>query len=339
MMKQRLFFLLFLGGISTAKAQSFIFNQFFRPSVRVNTFYSQDFGSSQKDRLSIGDVNVNCIIPVASKLQLKMDWKKVLQLKLKKAAKLRLYQIFWNFRPRVVYTQLDYNSNNNLHPFDDKAHWSYGFSTGITGVHLLPKPLKKPKFLFYQFNIGLLESPQSIRVNPLPNVTTLVGVANIKSFNFYWYYGVYLAYNNGQFIPAPFFGIQAKLSKRFWVNITLPVQVRFAVKFSKHFKLDIGASLAGFGTPFGYEFNNNIERYVLGGLRIKTGAVLNIKFNPQATLYLEGGAFPYQLTNFRGEGAVFKQPELGIPVYAGLSFYYSFKKSLLGSVVDGIIMF
>jgi hypothetical protein len=338
-MKQ-LFFILCVSSISfTIQAQSFIFNQFFRPSVRVNTLYSHDFNFNQKDRLHVGDVNVNCIIPIASKLQLKMDWEKVLKLKLKKAAKLRFYQIFWNFRPRIVYADLGYQSTSSRHPFDNKAHVSYGFSTGLTGIHLLAKPLKKPKFLFYQFNIGLLESIQSIRANPTPNITTLIGVANIKSFNFYWYYGIYFAYNNGQILPAPFFGIQAKLSKRFWVNITLPVQVRFAIKFSPMVKLDIGASLAGFGTPFGYEFNNNIERHILGGLRIKTGAVLNLKLSPQATLYLDVGAYPYQLTTIRGEGIVFDQPQLGIPFYSGLSFYYSFKKALLGSVVDGIIMF
>lgn len=332
-------------------AQSFIFDQLFRPSIRLNTAYSHDIGlQPHKDQLHIGQVDVNCIIPIASKLQLKIDWDKMLQLRLKKVAKLRLYQIFWNFRPKVVYTQLRYQDSSSLRPFLEQPHLSYGISTGITGVHLLPNVLKKPKFLFYQFNVGILESRASLQASTTvfrPDITGLVGVAHVQNLGFYWYCGLYLSYSNGQFLPVPFFGMQAKLSKRIWVNVTLPVQVRFAFQLSRKVKLDVGVSLAGFGTPFGTPLgtivgNTSIsswQRYSLIGIRVKTGMVWNIKLSSQTTIYLEAGAYPYQIGSFRGSPAVFEKPNLGVPIYGGFSLYYAFRKSLLGSVIDGIIMF
>ena len=146
------FILIFVGllYISTiSKGQSFIFNQFFQPSIRINSLYSHDFNFMDKDRMNIGQFNINCIIPVKSKLKLKVDWKKILTLRFKKAAKLRVYQIFWNFRPKFMYVDLKYKNTTENNPFQSKAHFSYGFSTGITGIHLIAKALKKPKFLFY----------------------------------------------------------------------------------------------------------------------------------------------------------------------------------------------
>jgi len=180
--------------------------------------------------MHVGQANINCIIPIKSQLKLDVDWKKILTLRFKKAAKLKAYQIFWNFRPKFIYLDLQYKNSAEANPFHNKPQFSYGFSTGITGVHLITKPKKKPKFLFYSVNVGMMEDYKSIQRTPLPSVNALIGFAHIKSLDFYWYYGIYFSYDNGQIIPAPFFGIQAKLSKKIWVNITLPVQVTFSFK-------------------------------------------------------------------------------------------------------------
>lgn len=338
-------FYLILGSLALlstiSKGQSFIFNQFFQPSIRFNTLYSHDFNFQNKDRLHVGQANINCIIPIKSQLKLKVDWGKLLTLRIKKATKLKVYQIFWNFRPKFMYLDLQYKDANHNNPFHNRPHFSYGFSTGITGIHLLAKPLKKPKLFFYLVNVGLMEDYLSVQRIPIPSVNALFGFAHMQGFNFYWYYGFYFSYDNGQIIPAPFIGIQAKLAKRLWLNITLPVQIKLAWKISKKVKMDVGVALSGFSTAFGHQQNSlsEIQRYIFGGFRLRTGVNFNFKLSPQTTLYVEAGCFPFQIPNFRWNHPPFFQPQVGPSIYGGLSLFYAFKKSLLSSTIDGIIMF
>ena len=324
-----------------SQGQSFIFNQFFQPSLRINTVYSHDFNFLNKDRLHVGQADINCIIPIKSQLKLKVDLNKLLTLKLKKVAKLKVYQLFWNFRPRMLYLDLDYKDKNLENPFQKKAHFAYGFSTGLSGIHLLAKPLKHPDLLFYSVNISMMEDLESLQLTPIPSVTAMIGFAHIRNFNFYWYYGLFFSYNNGQALPIPFFGIQAKLTKNVWVNITLPVQIRFSVKLSKKFKLDFSAGLSSFSTAFGYQnpINNQWQRSIFGDLRVRAALTANLKLSPQAKLYIEAGCYAYQFPVFRWGRTRFKMPDLSPSVYGSLSLFYSFKKSLLGSTIDGIILF
>lgn len=324
-----------------SQGQSFIFNQFFQPSLRINTVYNHDFNFLNKDQLHVGQADVNCIIPIKSQLKLKVKWDKLLKLKLKKATKLKVYQLFWNFRPRMLYLDLKYKDASLEHPFQKKAHFAYGFSTGLSGIHLIAKPLKKTKILFYSVSIGMMEDVQSVQLSPIPSVNAMIGFAHIRNLSFYWYYGLFFSYNNGQVLPAPFFGIQAKLTKAVWVNITLPVQVRFSFKVSKKFKLDLSAGLSNFSTAFGYQNPNNSQwqRSIFGDLRMRGALTANFKLSPQAILYLEAGCYAYQFPSFRWGNTLFATPELSPSVYGGLSLYYSFKKSLLGSTIDGIILF
>lgn len=269
----------FLLFSTISYGQSFIFNQFFQPSIRINSSYNHDFNFLAKDRLHIGQADINCIIPIKSQLKLKVNWDQLLKLRLKKATKLKVYQLFWNFRPKFMYLNLQYQATNSEHPFKKPAHFTYGFSTGIAGVHLIAKAMKRPKLLFYSVNVGMMEDEQSIQQTPIPSVTALIGFAHIRSLTFYWYYGLFFSYNNGQIIPAPFFGLQAKLAPKIWVNITLPIQVKFDFKISKKFKLDIVGGLSNFSTAFGYQspITNNIQRHVLGNLRVRAGMIADRK--------------------------------------------------------------
>lgn len=324
-----------------SQGQSFLFNQFFQPSLRINTVYAHDFNFLNKDRMHVGQADINCIIPIKSQLKLNVKWNKILKLKLKKATKLKVYQIFWNFRPKMLYLDLNYKDPSLENPFQKKAQIAYGFSTGITGIHLITKPFKQPKLLFYSVNIGMMEDVQSVQLTPIPSITAMIGFAHIRNLNFYWYYGLFFSYNNGQVLPAPFFGIQAKLTKAIWVNITLPVQVRFSFKVSKKFKLDLSAGLSSFSTAFGYQnpSSSEWERSIFSNLRVRGALTANLKISPQAKLYLEAGCYVYQLPNFRWGSTSFKTPALSPSVYGSLSLYYSFKKSLLGTTIDGIILF
>ncbi len=323
------------------QGQSFLFDQIFQPSIRISSQYNHDFGSQYKDQLNGGFFKLNCIIPIKSKLQLKVDWKKVMTLRLKKSSRLKAYQLFWNFRPEVQYLKLDYQQSANKHPFGQKPRLSYGFSSGITGIHLLPKPFKRPRFLLYSLSLGMLEDRWSIERTPTPNVRGFIGLATLKSIHFYWYFGLYLSYNNGQFIPAPFFGIQARLAPKLWLDMTLPIQLKIAWKATRRFKLDLGLSLVSFTTPFGHQeaTGQTIYRCIMNGFRLKTGLNLNFKLGPQTKFYVELGCFPYQNILFRSKQVSFVNPELGVSFYGALSLFYAFKKSLLSDTIDGIIMF
>ena len=321
-----------------AFTQGFIFNQLFQPSVRLNSSYQHDFGWTGSHQLQYGNINVNCILPIKSKLALDVDWKKVFSLKFKKAARIKCYQIFLNFRPGIQYLNLE-SYPHSLHPFGGKPRYTYGAALGLTGVHLFLKKIKKPRILFYNLNVSIYEDQYSIKNSFVPAFKCIVGMAHIKSFKFFWYYGLFFSYDNAQIIPAPFFGIQAKLSKNIWFNMTLPVQIKFLFKLSKKVKFDIGASISGFSSPFGYQAANTIERYVIGGFRFRTGFNLNFKLNSRTTLYLESGFIPYQQINFRWNAPPFEPINGGMPLYFGISLYNTFRQSLLGKTIDGIIIF
>lgn len=321
--------------------QSFIFNQFFQPSIRFNASYNHDVHFSKKDHLQLGQINLNCIVPIKSQLKLAVDWKELFRLRLKKAAKLKVYQLFWHFRPQVNSILLGYRQPAALPPFQRPIHLTYGLTTGISGVHLLLKVGKKPKLLFYSFNIGLTEDHQSIQQVSIPNMSAIIGLAHLKKLTFYWYYGLFVSYNHDLFIPVPFLGFQAKLNQNIWVNVTLPVQFKFAFKCSKVFKLDLGAGLSNFSTAFGYQHptQQRLQTAIFSNLRLRTNATANIKLSPQAILYLEAGFHFYQLPAFRRNSPPFLQPELGPSIYGAVSLFFSFKKSLLGATIDGIILF
>jgi len=327
-----------LFGWLSLHGQSFIFNQFFRPSIRINSLYNHDFGWTTDDRLQVGQFDVNCIVPIASKFRLKMDWKKLLQLRLKKASKLKAYQLFWNFRPRLLYLQFDYQSPPSQ-ALDNRPRLAYGLSTGLTGIHLLAKPLKKPKLLFYQVNIGWMEDYRSVQIAPIPSATLIIGLAHMKGLRFFWYYGLFFQYNNGRFTPAPFLGFRAKLAKKIWLNLTLPVQLQFSFKVDKKLKIDVGAGISSFSTALGIQGPQVVERHVFSDLRLRASINFNIKLSPRAILYLEAGAYPYHWPAFRWQQPTFEAPALGPSVYGSFSLFYSFKKALLGSTIDGIILF
>ena len=338
---------LVVGLSQTIVAQLFIFNQLFQPSVRLNVEYMPD-GSrwlgNAPDRLEYGRANMNLIIPVSQKMNMKVDWwaavgkvPKLRQLRFKDigdVAQLRMRQIFWNVRPQVSYFQ--YNTTDSLGAPFRSPQQAYGVSTGITGVHLL----RKFRLLFYSVNAGFMEDANSVR-RIHPNFTTVVGVANINRLAYYWYYGVYINYSNGRVLPAPFLGIGANLMNKLWLDITLPVQMRLGWQVSKRTKFDFVAGISGFNSGFGYQTSGSTDwqRSFYSGYQVRTSLVWNWRIGNQTKIYLEGGYLPIRNLSFGRGSDNFYQPTLQPSFYGGVSLYYSFKKSLLGSVIDGLITF
>lgn len=337
----------------SCSGQAFIFNKFFQPSVRFNAEYAYDLGlNSNHDQISVGRSNMNFVIPIKSKLGLKMNWMELLKVRklgdLRKVARVKAYQIFWNIRPQI--TTLQYIPRTNTQtvwPFENKDfHITYGLSTGITGLHAL----RRLKVLFYSFNISIDEDLNSIR-KPHPTFTGVIGVARPLGLFTYLYYGGYLSYSNGSVLPAPFIGIQTKIAKRLWLNITLPVQARLGWVISKKVQLDLVAGLNSVGSGYGVASTGQntsvIERYNFSEVRFRTALTWNFKLGKQTRLYLETGFLPYRRFSLGERFWIFgKQSPYPVPapkvaptVYGGVSLFYAFKKSFLSSMIDGLIIF
>lgn len=339
-----LFTFLFCGSVALLRGQSFIFNQLFQPSVRFNAEYTSDWlGKNADYRASYLRSNINFIVPIKSKFGLTWDWEALTKVRkwgdLKNVVGVKAYQIFWNIRPMFSWLQYQ-NPDTEAAPFSAGNAYLAGLSTGITGMHFR----KKFRILFYSINIGLHEQIQTLQRGRIrPTFTGLVGVAQARGLFFYWYYGLYVGYSNGQILPAPFIGVQAKIAPRLWLNITLPVQFRLGYAFTKKFQLDFVAGLSGWGG--GFWAQNNAQRHFFSATQLRTALTASFRFSKQTRLYLEAGFLPYRRWSWGGwsifgkQPPLFQQPILKPTFYFGLSLFYSFKKSLLGSAADGLIMF
>jgi hypothetical protein len=337
------FLFIVLCTFQTLKGQSFILNQFFQPSLTTNAEYSFDFNKNN-DRCSIGRINSNLIIPVKSKLGVEMDLSKIFSIRsfkdVKNMAEIKAYQIFWTFRPQITMVQYSPLTPKQS-PFSDSTSLSYGVQTGITGLHLM----KKLQILFYSVNLGVQEDFKTLKgIKPYGNA--IVGVVNFNRLTYFWYYGVAISASEGQRLPImgiPFIGVDLKLAKKFWWNITLPVQTRFEFKPSRYLKFDAVAGFASYNFGFGNRNNlGGFDRHYFSGWQFRTGLAINIKNKRGTKFYLEGGYMPFRSFHFdsRSKNSPFENPENLRPTpYIAVSLYYGFRKSLLGSTVENFLNF
>jgi len=341
--------LLFFCVNSETKGQSFIFNQLFQPSARLTVDYTPSMGwEKDGSHFELGRSQLNVIVPIKSKFGIKLDWQEALSLgkwrdkKWKQIGNVigfKGHQIFWNFRPQLGYMYYQHPTNSVPTVLAQRPYLNYGLSTGIAGVHLM----KKFRVFFYAFNVAFQEDARSIqRIHP--SGTAVLGVAQMRSLSFYWYYGAYVNYANNSLLPTPFIGIQAKVSKKVWLNITLPVQARLGFVLNKKAQLDIVGGLSGLMSGFQ---DNGIatHRHSFSVLQARTGLSLQVKLGKQTRLYLEGGYVPVQQlfwsqqTWLGGRDAPYTSHAAHASVYAGFSIFYAFRKSLLSAAIDGVLVF
>lgn len=299
--------------------------------------YISDFGDDG-DHLSTFKTRVGASIPIKSKLGVEMNWEKLLEVRklkdLLKVPRIKAYQIFWNINARSIMYDFRRAATNPYQINGGKSLWTYGLSTGVTGMHLLPKF----HVLFYTGNLSFSESAGSI-ARLSPGFNAAVGVAKIKNPFTYYYGGIFMSYENGQFLPIPFLGIESRLGEKFWFNITLPLQIRFGMKMRDKSKLEVLASMGGNGS--GFVFSNNNYKSFFRYSHMKTGMMWNKPLNKRTRLYLEGGITllrSARLDDVQDLGAG-QNPKLGFAPYVAGTVYHSFGKSFFGQNIGDILGF
>lgn len=346
--------LILLLSTASLSAQSLIFNQLFQPSVRVSGEYSWP-NSQANSPYSMGHVQVDAIVPIKSKLGLEVNWKELFSVEtysklrkfrlrdikeLKNLGRVKLYQLFWTFRPQIQLLRWDGQFGSS--PLGADNRLSYGFQTGITGIHLR----SKLRFLFYSFNVQLMEDHRSIGKLE-PGVQFLVGMAKpkLKPSPLVWFYGLYFSYMNNQFLPVPFAGVEVNFFRKAWLNITLPVQVRLGWQVESDVRIDLLMSLNNRAGAFGMEQLDslgrpaNIRSYYNFN-RLRTGLSLTWRLNKLSKLSVEGGIYPWlQMHSGLRNGGEQRVNYSGFMPYVGFSYFRSFKRSLLGSSIDELIRF
>jgi hypothetical protein len=337
-----LLMLAFLCCAGRSTGQSFILDRIFQPSMSINTELTFDLNQNN-DKLHIAKLNANLIIPVKSKLDLEIEWKKIFNVRswkdVKNMASIKAYQIFWTLKPQLTGVQY-VPTGNKISPFSNPYSVAFGVQTGITGIHLM----KKFRLLLYSANISIQEDIHSY--NKLrPNGTALLGVVHFKGFRYLWYYGLALSVNDGQNLPVfpvPFLGAYLKLGNKIWWNITLPLQTRIEFKPNSNLRVDLLASLGNYGFGFGSNvLNRDYSRHYISGLQLKTGLAFHFKTKGGTKFFLEAGYLPFRAFQFDAgkTSRPFANPELGPTPYFAFSVFYGLKKSLIGSSLASFLNF
>ena len=312
-----------LIGPQLVHAQAFLFDQLFQPSLRINTLYHNNLRKTTGENLHFSQTDFNLVVPIKSKLALDINLKKIFNRR-EKLARLKAYQLFWNIRPSIYHVK---------HKALDAPVVSYGLSTGLTGVHLILRKITKPKILFNTLNFSYQESVQNLRLQKWPSVQAVTAIAVPKSLNTFWFYGLYLSASPSGVLPAPILGYQTKLARRQWLQVLLPVQISYSLKVHKKLKFDLVSGLGGNSINYG----DSAYRNNLSVLHWRNSFVANIKVNSNVLLSLEGAWAPIQQNTIQHKGG--ENTFLRSSSYLAARLFCTFKKSLLGSSVDGIIIF
>lgn len=337
--KRFLFLLLLLPCL--AQGQSALLSHIFKPGIRAETVFIPDVG--QSDHLDLFRSRASFILPVKSKFDVGFNFEELLKVRrwkdLLNVPKIKAYQIFANLSVRHAAVHYLPKDSSNFDPFPGKGYQHlYGVGAGLTGVHYLPKL----RILLYTANIAFGED---FRGGVLPTIGVAAGIAKISKPWFYWYYALYLGFDNGRFLPVPILGGEIRFLNRFWLHVTLPVQMRLGIKLRKHTTLEMMASLWGYSSGFTFDTPPLLgkDRMSLTASHFKLGAMMTFKVSKQFRFSLEAGWAAARGLRFRSVPAAVTalypnfQPEIKDAPYFGASIYYSFKKSLLDSNMGDIL--
>lgn len=242
-----------LAYVGNLQAQSFSvldFTQIFVPKISATAEFQTPRPLKQNDTISYHTLagGIQAQIPVAGKIGLDLNLDKLKNWKNIKSWKdfknignalpvdISAYQVFWTIAGNI---------RQQNFAFDTTKYTGYGFSTGVSGIHLQ----KKFKLLFYSANIGFSEDKNTL-ANFQPIFNGYVGQARVSKYGFIYYYGAYLNYTDKRLIPVPFVGIYTGIPPLFSLQVTLPFQARFIYQKNKKLRAAAEVSLGAFQTGF-----------------------------------------------------------------------------------------
>lgn len=261
-----LFMLITYSGEVWAQSFSVLdFTQIFVPKISVGAEFQTPRPLRQNDTVSYYTMalGAQAQIPISGKIDVDLNldklknwkniksWKDIKNIGNSIPVDISAYQLFWTVAGNM--------RQQNI-AFDTSGHTSYGFSTGIAGIHLQ----KKFKLLFYNANIGFSEDKHTFS-SLKPMFNGYIGQARVSKYGFIYYYGAYVNYYDKRIIPVPFVGIYTGIPPFFSLQVTAPFQARFI--YQKHKKLRAAAEVS-FGA-----FQTGFENRQSGWLPISTDSV------------------------------------------------------------------
>ncbi len=352
-MKRTFLTLLFFCPILLHAQGGILLRQFFKPGVKVGVeTMPQSLTNSDNPYLNLYSSKASLVVPIKSKLGVKLkpkeliklenlkalknikDWKTIPKLALK-IIEPNAHQIFMNFN--AGYTMMD----GTIRPDDTQTYEPfniqlYRFSAGVTGIHYR----KNMRVLFYSGDLGFMESSESFSTLH-PNVNALVGMGKIHSPFKFTYYGVYLGYANGKILPIPFAGIDFRVANKARLNLTFPIQAKLSFKTNKKTRLALLAQYTGFASGLDNDNDENL-RVHQNHSYLKTTGILERKLNKEVKLFVEAGWSVARRTGWNGGTELFAKNNIRIFPYKGapyfhVSVYRSFGKSLFDSSIGNLL--
>ncbi len=317
---------------------------FFRPSLEMEVDYLSNPFKKDAALMETLSANIGAVIPVKTKLGVKMDWSELKQLlKVRKLKDLKYLtrivqpkakQIFWNFN--VNGRQLEYTGKfiSPIQDFANEKNYIFGLSTGITGLNYL----KRRFFMIYAFNAGFSEDANSIE-KIHPNATVVLGAGKLHSLKLYSYWGMMVFYTNYRILPIPFIGLEAKLSKKWHFSATLPAEMSLIHRINKKIKISARVAYDGFTTGLNNQIFPETEatRYGLRFGHLRVGPVFEAKIKKKTRISASLGWTGFQQLQLSNKREVRFNDQPNASFYAQIHCSHQFGKSLFDSSIGAMI--
>lgn len=294
--------------LNTQKATAQFFTikelpQLFKPNLNIRTEYTPN-RTVNNDTANIKtygmfNTDIQATIPLKGKIDIDLNLGKLKNIKDIKSIKdiknivnavpvdVTGYQIFGLASGGMRKSHFGFDSISN------RTH--YRGMLGILGIHLLPQT----RLLVYSASLIVEEEPNTFK-NLNPQLNAMVGMVKLYDLKFIYYYGGFLNYANGHFLPIPFVGATFVIPPFLDAQIILPAQIEFSYRAKRGTRLAIGAYVNGFSQGFansGTFWNNTTNtptRLDFFNQSILLKGTLDYKINPKSRLSAEFGAPIYR---------------------------------------------
>ncbi|MBK9283721.1 MAG: hypothetical protein IPM51_05305 [Sphingobacteriaceae bacterium] len=310
-----------------AVAQSFEVDQIqqlYRPRLKLETKHVFDSGIQDTTGLfNQTDANVAFTFPLKTKISadLKLD-----------LSSLKVKDILQNsIRLKASQTMglLKVGGRQSYFGFDSIPEKQFmNVTAGFLGVRLT----RKYRVLFWSAAVNLSEETRVIS-STIPRASAIIGQMHVRGLRKNFFYGLMLAYSDGLFLPAPFFGGSEPIGEKFIFNYTLPVQMNLQYKASQQMRLAIGVSAEGYRTGIQFHGKRLNMNYTSGNLY----GNMRLKFSKTFLLKAEAGYVIYQALRYDQFAQYKNVYRLSPGPYGQIGIQVLFGKSIWEKVSEGFL--